>query len=76
MLLRAVGRHPLCAGCTLNTTGVPPAIMLMVLLLMVSVGLVVGVMEQITPKGCVLFQHQARVTALGFGGQAFGAGVC
>ena len=38
-------------GCTLNTTVLPPAIMLMVLLMMVSVGLVVGVMEQITPKG-------------------------
>ena len=36
----------------------PPAIMLMVLLMMVSVGLVVGVMEQITPKGaysCLLY---------------------
>ena len=38
-------------GCTLNTTELPPAIMLMVLFIMVSVGLVVGVMEAMTPKG-------------------------
>ncbi len=39
----------LALGCTLNTTALPPATMPMPLLMIVSVGLVVGVMEPMTP---------------------------
>ena len=39
------------AGCGLNTTAFPAAIMLMELLMIVEVGLVDGVMEPITPNG-------------------------
>ena len=42
---------PFAPGWTLNTTELPPAIMLIALLMMVSVGLVDGVMESSVPKG-------------------------
>ena len=41
----------LALGCGLNTTVLPPTIMEMELLIIVSVGFVVGVMAPITPNG-------------------------
>ena len=43
--------HCLAEGCTLNTTTLPAASMPMVLQMMVDVGLVVGVMAPMMPKG-------------------------
>ena len=72
--LQAVGRHPLCAGVHVEHHGVAACDH--------ADGVVDDGLGRVGgggdgadhTKGCVLFQHQARVTALGFGGQAFGAG--
>ena len=50
----------LARGWGLNTTAFPAASMPMELQMMVSVGLVVGVMERITPKG----EYSTRVRPL------------
>lgn len=70
----AVWEARLALGWGAKITELPPAIMLMALLITVAVGLVDGVTEAITPQGAFSCEGQAHVAGNGHGGEAFGAG--
>ena len=70
----AVWEARLALGWGAKITELPPAIMLMVLLITVAVGLVDGVTGGDHAPGSVFDEGQAHVAGNGHGGEAFGAG--